>query len=118
MKKARRKAALRKKQKKAVRGHDGQINNRGLAQRFPILGKEGAAVELARFSKPEKNLEAAMVGLVGLYDFAPVPYVSLDRVGRAQEINFAAANLLAKPRNTLVGRPFSLWVVPADRSVF
>ena len=59
-----------------------------------------------------------MVRLVELYDFGPVPYVSLDRAGRAQEINFAAANLLAKPRNTLIGRPFSLWVVPADRTVF
>jgi PAS domain S-box-containing protein len=59
-----------------------------------------------------------MIRLVELYEFAPIPYVSLDQVGRVQEINFAAASLLSKPRNALIGKPFTLWVTQADRSAF
>lgn len=59
-----------------------------------------------------------MIRLAELYDFAPVPYVSLDRVGRVQEINFAAANLLSKTRNALLGRPFSLCVADGDQAIF
>jgi PAS domain S-box-containing protein len=72
----------------------------------------------SRFSNPATNFEAAMVRLVELYDFAPIPYVSFDWVGRVQEINFAAANLLAKPRKSLLNQPFSLRVAEADRNTF
>jgi PAS domain S-box-containing protein len=67
---------------------------------------------------PKTNLEAAMSRLTELYDFAPIAYVSLNRVGRIEEINFAAATLLGKPRNALLGRVFATRVHHSDQKIF
>jgi PAS domain S-box-containing protein len=63
-----------------------------------------------RFINPKTDAEAAVQRYIELYDFAPIAYVSFDRVGRIEEVNFAAAKLLGKARNTLLGLPFALCV--------
>src|SRR5262249_53370733 len=67
---------------------------------------------------PGSDLEAMLVRLSELYDFAPIPYVSFDRVGRIEEINFAAAKLMGKPRNAILGQPFASFVAKIDRTKF
>jgi len=70
------------------------------------------------FRHPKTELEAAIQRYVDLFEFAPIAYVSFDRVGRIQEINLAAAQLLGGSRGSLIGRPFALHVTKEDGGVF
>jgi PAS domain S-box-containing protein len=53
-----------------------------------------------------------------LYDFAPVGYVTLDPQGLIVEINLAGARLLGAPRNSLIRKPFLLFIAPEYRQAF
>jgi len=61
---------------------------------------------------------AAMQRYIDLYDFAPIPYVTLDRAGRIEEVNLAAASLLATSRRALLGKSFTLFVARGESDVF
>src|SRR5438477_10786346 len=63
---------------------------------------------------PKTELESAIQRYVDLYDFAPIAYVSFDRVGRIEEANLAATELLSEPRDLLVCRPFAFYVADLD----
>ena len=83
--------------------------------------KNGAAEYSARaqvFKHPGTELEAAIQRYVDLFDFAPIGYVSFDRVGHIEEINVAAARLLGASRDRLIGRPFALYVPKEDSALF
>ena len=51
---------------------------------------------------------------VDLYDFAPIPYVSLDHTGRVEEANLVATQLLRERRDLPIGRPFGFYVADLD----
>jgi PAS domain S-box-containing protein len=70
------------------------------------------------FKHPGTELEAAIQRYVDLFDFAPIGYVSFDRVGRIEEINVAAARLLDVSRDRLIGRPFALNVTKENSALF
>src|SRR5580765_4747782 len=70
------------------------------------------------FKIPKTELEAAIQRYVDLFEFAPIAYVSFDRVGRIEEINLAAVQLLDASRTRLVGKPFALHVTKNDGPVF
>jgi len=53
-----------------------------------------------------------------LYDFAPVGYFTLDPQGLIVEVNLTGAKLLGAPRNSLLQKPFILFVAPGDRQAF
>jgi len=53
-----------------------------------------------------------------LYDFAPVGYVTLDPQGLINEVNLTGTRLLGAPRDTLLQKPFILFVAPGDRQAF
>jgi PAS domain S-box-containing protein len=53
-----------------------------------------------------------------LYDFAPVGYVTLDPQGLINEVNLTGTRLLGAPRDTLLHKPFILFVAPFDRQAF
>lgn len=85
------------------------------------IGKNGAirrSASVPVFKHPRTELEAAIQRYVDLFEFAPIPYVSLDRVGRIQEINLSAAELLGGSRAKLIGRPFALHVTKIDQGLF
>ena len=63
---------------------------------------------------PKTELESAIHRYVDLYDFAPIAYVSFDRVGRIEEANLVASELLCEPRDLLIGRPFAFYVADLD----
>jgi PAS domain S-box-containing protein len=71
---------------------------------------------LKRDLKPD--LETATQRYKELYDFAPIAYVSFDRVGRIEEINFVALKLLGKSRGALLGKPFAVCVSKEHRPIF
>src|SRR5581483_7358725 len=47
-----------------------------------------------------------------IYDLAPVSYVTLDREGRIQEANLAAATLLGVERGRLLGKGLAAFMTP------
>jgi PAS domain S-box-containing protein len=90
-------------------------------RKFPANGEVGKTKRSASapvFRHPKTELEAATQRYVDLFEFAPIAYVSFDRVGRIQEINLAAAQLLGGSRGSLIGRPFALHVTKEDGGVF
>jgi PAS domain S-box-containing protein len=70
------------------------------------------------FQHPKTALEAAIQRYVDLFDFAPIAYVSFNRVGHIEEINLAAAQLLGRSRDRLIGEPFTLHVAKEDSPFF
>lgn len=53
-----------------------------------------------------------------LYDFAPVGYFSLDKNGLIIEVNLTGAKKLGVERNSLIKKPFSLYISPVSKDVF
>jgi len=78
--------------------------------------KRSASVPV--FKHPKTELEAAIQRYVDLFEFAPIPYVSFDRVGRIEEINLAGIQLLGASRARLIGEPFALHVTKNDGLLF
>ncbi|EFK10231.1 PAS domain S-box protein [delta proteobacterium NaphS2] len=64
------------------------------------------------------ELDQAKAIFEDLYDFAPVGYITLDEYHLISRVNFLAARLLNKPRGSLLGLPFSNFLVPGDMGLF
>jgi len=79
----------------------------------PVLRAAGRV-----FKHPKSELEAAIQRYVDLFEFAPISYVSFDRVGHIEEINQAALQLLGRSRNRVIGEPFALHVTKEDAGLF
>jgi PAS domain S-box-containing protein len=77
-------------------------------------GRRDRASSVRGLRQPKSELESAIQRFVDLYDFAPIAYVSFDRVGRIEEANLAATELLRQPRDLLIGRPFAFYVAELD----
>jgi PAS domain S-box-containing protein len=63
-------------------------------------------------------LEESRNRYADLYDFAPVAYVTLDRLGRIQDINLTGATMLGVERLLLIGAPFINYVDAQYRDHF
>jgi PAS domain S-box-containing protein len=100
------------KSKPVMSGAARKLSNNGEA------GKTKRSTSAPVFRHPKTELEAAIQRYIDLFEFAPIAYVSFDRVGRIQEVNLAAANLLGGFRGSLVGRPFLLHVTKEDGGAF
>jgi PAS domain S-box-containing protein len=70
------------------------------------------------FKHPKTELEAAIQRYIDLFDFAPIAYITFNRVGRIEEINLAAAQLLGRSRDRLIGEPFAIHVTKKDGALF
>jgi PAS domain S-box-containing protein len=103
-----------KKMKSAPRAL-GKFSANGAARKN---GATGDSANAPVFKHPGTALEAAIQRYVDLFDFAPIGYVSFDRVGHIEEINVAAARLLGASRDRLIGRPFTLYVTKEDSALF
>lgn len=81
--------------------------------------KNGASViSTPVLEHPKTELQQAIQRYVDLFDFAPIGYVTFDRVGRIEEINYAAAQLLGRSRRRLIGSQFSLFIAKSDAQLF
>ena len=70
------------------------------------------------FRQPKTELEQAIQRYVDLFEFAPIGYVTFDRVGRIEEVNFAAVRLLGRSRRQLIGITFAVCVAKEDTQLF
>ncbi|WP_303902959.1 sensor histidine kinase [Thiohalomonas denitrificans] len=66
----------------------------------------------------QQVLEETRERYADLYDYAPVGYLTLDRLGQVLEINLTAAAMLGVDREHLIGQPLAPHVAPGDSSVF
>ena len=76
-------------------------------------GRNGASPK-SRLNSSKTRLDAAIARYVDLFDLAPIPYINFDRAGRIEEVNFAAVELLGRPRDLIVGRPFAIFVEDSE----
>src|SRR5436190_19084934 len=84
-------------------------------------GKKIAAARPLRrpvFRQPKTELEQAIQRYIDLFDFAPIGYVTFDRVGRIEEINFSVIRLLRRSRRQLIGTTFAICVAKEDTQLF
>src|SRR5437660_5788915 len=84
-------------------------------------GKKVAAAKSMRrpvFRQPKTELEQAIQRYIDLFDFAPIGYVTFDRVGRIEEINFAAIRVLRRSRRQLIGTTFAICIAKKDTQLF
>ena len=88
---------------------NGEVRNAGATKRLA-----SAPV----FKHPKTELEAAMQRYVDRFDFAPIACITFNRVGRVEEINLAAAQLLGRSRDRLIGEPFAPHVMKEDGALF
>src|ERR1041385_3574457 len=70
------------------------------------------------FRQPKTELEQVIQRYIDLFDFAPIGYVTFDRVGRIEEINLAAIQLLGRSRKQLIGTTFAVCVAKEDMQLF
>ncbi len=74
--------------------------------------------EIERLRKTQRHLEAYRDRYIGLYDFAPLGYVTLDDDGYVQEINLAGATLLGVERDAIIGYALGDYVANDDQQAF
>ena len=82
------------------------------------MARSGSRLVRRVFKHPKTDLEAAIQRYVDLFDFAPIGYVSFDRIGHIEEINVAAARILGDSRDRLIGRPFAHYIIKEDSALF
>jgi PAS domain S-box-containing protein len=78
----------------------------------------GKSPRRPHFRYPKTDLEQAIQRYVDLFDFAPIGYVTFDRFGRTEEINFAAVRLVGRSRKQLIGSTFAVCVAKKDMQLF
>ncbi len=64
------------------------------------------------------DLEESQRSYADLFDFAPVGYLVLNDDGVIRSANFTAARLLGRDKCSIVGLPFSVFVVKGDSKIF
>ena len=64
----------------------------------------------------QQTLEAERARFRDLYDFAPVGYLTIASDGTIGEANHAAATMLGRARDAVIGRRLGAYVAPADRA--
>ncbi|SCZ62200.1 sensor histidine kinase [Thiohalomonas denitrificans] len=66
----------------------------------------------------QRVLEETRERYADLYDYAPVGYITLDRLGQVLEINLTAAAMLGVEREHLLGQPLSPHIALGDSTAF
>ena len=72
----------------------------------------------AELRKARDELETSLGQYTVLYDFAPVGYFTLDRIGTINRVNLTGAGILGVERSNLVGRGLRHFVTVEARPAF
>ncbi len=68
--------------------------------------------------KSQEQLEQSRSEYADLYDFAPVGYLTFNKMGITTKINLTACGLLGVERNLLINKPFALSIHPGSQDIF
>jgi len=63
-------------------------------------------------------LEVSLKGFKRLYEDAPIPYLTLDHLGRIERMNQCALHMLGGEQAARVGTPLQLLIAPGGREAF
>lgn len=66
----------------------------------------------------QEELEVSRNKYVNLFDFAPIPYFTLNREGIIKEVNLIASKIFGVDRNKLVGKRFVTFIPMEERDIF
>lgn len=66
----------------------------------------------------QEELEVSRNKYVNLYDFAPIPYFTLDKSGKILEVNISASKMFGVDRSKLIGKNFISFVPLDEKDVF
>jgi PAS domain S-box-containing protein len=66
----------------------------------------------------EEELEASRHKYVNLFDFAPIPYLTLDLDGVMKEVNLSASKMFGIERNKLIGKRVSTYIPLNEKDIF
>jgi PAS domain S-box-containing protein len=66
----------------------------------------------------QEELEISRNKYVNLFDFAPIPYFTLDQNGIIKEVNLSASKLLRVDRNKLIGKVFDSFIPRDEKEIF
>jgi two-component system, cell cycle sensor histidine kinase and response regulator CckA len=66
----------------------------------------------------QEELEVSRNKYVSLFDFAPIPYFTLNKEGIINEVNLIASKMLGVDRNKLVGKRFITFIRFEDKEAF
>jgi PAS domain S-box-containing protein len=80
--------------------------------------REETHVQTEQLVKAQSLLEKSRDRYADLFDFAPMPYMILDRWGVIVEVNLPGAALLQYERSRIVGFPLRRFVELDDRSTY
>jgi PAS domain S-box-containing protein len=80
--------------------------------------QEELRTQQATLHAAQRELEASRDRYAELYDFAPVPILTLGASGAVEAMNLAAARMLGVDRTHALGMPFLIYVHPDSRRVF
>ena len=64
------------------------------------------------------SLDEARARYFQMYDLAPVGYLTIDRHGAILEANLTVATLLGRARKSLIGQPFTSFILPEDQDIY
>ncbi|MEO8231053.1 MAG: PAS domain-containing sensor histidine kinase [Ignavibacteriota bacterium] len=65
-----------------------------------------------------EELEASRNKYVNLFDFSPIPYFTLDKVGVIKEVNLNASKMFGTERKRLIGKNLISFVTIEHRDIF
>src|SRR5687768_3048887 len=81
------------------------------------IHQEELATQNDELRHKQQLLEASREHYAELYDFAPLPYMTLDQFGVIVQINMTGSELLGLERGRLTGTPLLANVLEADRRI-
>ncbi len=68
--------------------------------------------------RTQLELQASQARFVDLFDFAPVGFLNVSKTGLIIEINLTGATQLRISRATLLGQPFTKFILPEDQDIY
>jgi len=66
----------------------------------------------------QNKLEKTLDKYSHLYDFAPVGYFTISEKGIIEEVNLTGATLIGIERSSLIGKPFTRFILTEDQDIF
>ncbi|MCP4139303.1 MAG: diguanylate cyclase [Chloroflexi bacterium] len=68
--------------------------------------------------RTQLELEASRDQYADLYDFAPIGYLTNSEQGVILNANLTAASLLSTPKGSLIGKPFTRFIIKEDQDIY